>query len=117
MVRLLIDEDFNNIILRGLQRVIPSADIVRVQDVGLRQCTDQQVLAWAADQGRVVVTHDVSTMSVAAFDRIRARLPMPGLMELSQSVGIAAAIAALEFILVSGDDHEWEGLVVYLPIQ
>ena len=35
MLLLVADENFNNDIVRGLQRRKPDVDIVRVQDVGL----------------------------------------------------------------------------------
>ena len=34
-VRFVIDEDFDNDILRGVLRRLPNLDIVRAQDVGL----------------------------------------------------------------------------------
>jgi hypothetical protein len=35
MLKLAADENLNNDILRGLRRMVPAVDIVRVQDVGL----------------------------------------------------------------------------------
>lgn len=61
MLPLLADENFNNDIVRGTWRKEPGLDIVRVQDVGLSGADDATVLAWAADNGRVLLTHDVST--------------------------------------------------------
>lgn len=36
----------------------PNVDIVRVQDVGLSEADDPTVLQWAAQNNRVVLTHD-----------------------------------------------------------
>ncbi len=58
MVRFLADENFNNAILRGLLRRKPDIDIVRVQDVGLSGASDPEILAWAAREDRLVLTHD-----------------------------------------------------------
>ncbi len=66
-LRFLIDEDFDNDILRGVLRKKPDLDIVRVQDVGLSGASDPVVLEWAAQQGRILFTHDVSTMKGYAF--------------------------------------------------
>lgn len=62
MIRLLADENFNADILRGLRRRIPAVDAPRVQDEGMRGADDETVLAWAAAEGRMVLTHDVSTL-------------------------------------------------------
>jgi hypothetical protein len=45
-LRFLIDEDFDNDILRGVLRRRPTVDIVRVQDVGLSGAADPAVLEW-----------------------------------------------------------------------
>lgn len=71
------DEDFNNDILRGLVRRLAHLDVVRVQDIGLRGADDDTVLTRAAVEGRVILTHDVSTLIGRAFERIRAGSSMP----------------------------------------
>ena len=63
MLRLAADENFNGDIVRGLLRRNPKLDIVRVQDVGLSGADDPSVLQWAADKGRIVVTHDISRLA------------------------------------------------------
>jgi hypothetical protein len=35
VIRFLVDEDFNNDVVRGLLRRVPEADLARVQDLGL----------------------------------------------------------------------------------
>ncbi len=58
MIRLAADEDFNNLIVRGVRRRLPEIDFVRVQDCGLRSEPDGAVLDWAAAEDRILVTHD-----------------------------------------------------------
>jgi predicted nuclease of predicted toxin-antitoxin system len=62
MTRFLADENFNHDVLRGLQRRVAHLDIVRVRDVGLRGASDDDVLAHAGAEDRVLLTHDVSTL-------------------------------------------------------
>ncbi len=105
-VRFLVDEDFDNDILRGVLRKLPSLDVVRAQDVGLGGQDDPAVLAWAADEGRIVLTHDVSTMTAHAISRIAAGLAMPGLFAVQQSAAIGEVID--DIVLMS---HELDGSV------
>ncbi len=63
MLRLAADENFNNDIVRGLLRRQPALNIVRIQDVGLSGADDSTVLEWAAQERRVLLTHDVSTIT------------------------------------------------------
>ncbi len=72
MIRLAVDEDFNNDILRGLLRRKPELDIVRTQDAGLSGTDDSAVLEWAAREARILLTHDVTTMTRHARERVRS---------------------------------------------
>ena len=83
MLRLLADENLNHDLIRGVLRRMPSLDLVRVQDVGLRQVDDPSVLEWAAGERRIVLTHDVNTMPAFAFERIRRNQAMPGMFVVS----------------------------------
>jgi predicted nuclease of predicted toxin-antitoxin system len=58
-VKWLADENFDNAIVRGLLRRATGFDIIRVQDVPqIRGKDDSTVLGWAAQNGRVLLTHD-----------------------------------------------------------
>jgi len=117
MLRLATDEDFNNRIVRGLLRRQPDLDILRVQDAGLAGRDDEEVLAWAAGEGRILITHDVTTMKQTAYDRIAAGLPMPGVFEISQDVSIGRAIDELLLLVLYSDKDEWQGQVRFLPLR
>lgn len=117
MIRLAFDENFNNDVLRGLRRRNPTLDVVRVQDAGLSSLDDPAVLAWAAAEGRVLVSHDVATLTAYAYARVEAGLPMPGLIEAGPSVPIREAIADLLLIAECSLVGEWEGQVRYLPLR
>lgn len=99
MLRLTADENFNNDIVRGLIRRNPDVDIVRVQDVGLCGADDPAVLEWAANQGRVLVTHDVSMLSKHAYERVAAGQPMAGVFEVGTNLSVAHAIDDLLLIV------------------
>lgn len=117
MLRLAADENFNYDIVRGILRRNPRADIVRVQDVGLSGADDPTVLEWAAREGRVLVTHDVATMTRYAYERVGTGEPMPGVFEVSRSVPIGLAIEELLLLVEYSLEGEWEGQVRYLPLQ
>lgn len=116
MLRLLADEDFNNDILRGLLRQQAALDIVRVQDVGLRQADDDTVLEWAAHNGRLVVSHDANTMTRAAYERAIQGVPMPGLIVVASTASLHQVIEDLLLLVECSGDDEWAGQVVYVPL-
>ena len=88
MLRLAADENLNGDIVRGLLRRNPDIDIVRVQDAALSGADDPSVLEWAAREGRVVVTHDISTLAAHAFERSAAGRPMPGIFAIRSQAPI-----------------------------
>ncbi len=116
MLRLAADENFNNNIVRGLFRRQPELDLVRIQDAGLSGADDTTVLEWAAQEGRVLLAHDVSTITRYAYERVRAGQPMPGVFEVSRAVPIGRAIEDILLLAECSLDGEWEGQVHYLPL-
>lgn len=117
MLRLLADENFNNQIVRGILRQRPEINIVRVQDVGLSKTDDRIILEWAAQQNRILLTHDVETMTRYAYERVQSGLEMPGVFEVSRSVPIGLAIEEILLIAEGSLEGEWEGQVQYLPLR
>jgi hypothetical protein len=115
-IRLLADENFNHRIVRGLVRRISGLDIVSVQEAGLSGASDAEVLAWAATEQRIVLTHDVSTMSRDAIQRVEAGLSMPGVIECPRSVPIGAAIEDLFLVAECSIEGEWRDTILYLPL-
>ena len=116
MLLLVSDENFNNDIVRGLLRQNPDLDIVRVQDVGLRGEEDPVILEWAANEGRVVLTHDAATMAYFAYERVKVGLSMPGLIEVADDLPIKQVIDDILLMAETSERNEWEGRVIYLPL-
>jgi len=117
MLRLAADENFNNRIVRGLWRRAPALDIVRVQDSGLSGADDPTVLEWAAQEGRILLTHDVSTLTHYAYARVTAGKSMPGIFEVPRAVPIGIAIEDILLLAECSLDGEWEGQTRYLPLR
>ena len=114
MLRFLADENFDQRIIRGLLARAPLTDVVTVQDAGLSARRDQELLAWAANQRRVLLTHDVTTMTGYAYERIAGGQPMPGVFAVHQTVAIGQVIDDLVLLAEASYDDEWEGQVRYL---
>ena len=74
------------------------------------------MLEWAAQEGRVLLTHDVSTITRYAYERVRAGQSMPGVFEASRAVPIGRAIEDILLLAECSLEGEWEGQVRYLPL-
>lgn len=88
MLSLLSDENFNGDIVRGLRLRQPNLDVIRVQDIGLRKTDDPEILAWAADNKRIILTHDRATMPDFAYERLVREEPMPGMFVINDRMPI-----------------------------
>lgn len=117
MLLLVADENFNNDIVRGMLRRKPGLDMVRIQDLDLSGADDATVLEWCAVQGRVLLTHDVTTITRHAYERVLAGKSMPGVFEVPPELPTSAVIEDLLLLVEYSLDGEWEGQVRYLPLR
>lgn len=116
MLSLLIDQNLDQDILQGLYRRIPNLDAVIALDEGLDRATDPELLAWAAENGRLLITHDHQTMPGHVADRIAAGGLVAGVVIVPQQMQIRQAIADLEIIVMCSSEDEWENVVRRLPL-
>jgi hypothetical protein len=116
-MKLISDEDFNNRIVRGLLRRFLLLDLIRVQDVGLAGRHDKEVLAWAAHENRLVLTHDFATMLDFAYDRVADDLKMQGVIAVPQDLPIGQAIEEILTLIEFSLENEWENQVVFVPLK
>ena len=115
--RFLADHDLNEQIIDGVLRREPSIHFVPVRELGLQERADREVLAYAASEGLVVVSHDVNTMPAAAERRNQSREHMAGLVMVAQRLPVGRAIDDLVLIWAATDDSEWRHQTVFLPLS
>lgn len=116
MLPLLIDENLNQQIIRGLKRQVSNLDLLVVQDVGLQGAKDPEVLAWAAEHRRILVTHDVNTIPKHAYERVRSGEPMGGVIVIPGDLAVSVAIAELMIVNECCTPDECDKRILYLPI-
>ena len=116
MPRFLADENFDGPIYRGLLAREPALNVVRVQDVGLMQTPDPDILEWAAQDGRVLLTHDFQTIPGFALGRVQNGLPMPGVLLIQRDTPVGQAIDEILICAGAGTDAGFANQVRYIPI-
>lgn len=117
MLRFAADENFNNHIIRGLRRRAAQLDVLRVQDAGLSGADDREILQWAAREGRILLTHDVSTIAPEVEELIRQGEPPAGVIAVGRGVPVSVAIEEILLLAQCSAEGEWEGQVLYLPLR
>ena len=105
------DNDLDRDIVRGLLRLEPKIDFEAEPLNGLN---DEAVLLIALREDRILVTHDISTITPLFF-RLREGRPLPGVILTPQSYPIGKAVERLHLIWVLTDATEWRNRICYLP--
>ena len=116
-MRLAADENFNGNILTGLRQRYHDVDIVRIQDTALQSAPDSVVLDWAAEERRIILTHDVQTLVNAAYERIKRSLPMPGVILVPNTLAVGAALDNLEIAIGAGQPEDFTDCVTFIPLH
>ena len=114
-VRFQADADLNQVILLATIRREPAIDFQTAMTGGGAGVADPEVLAIAAKDGRVLVTHDRKTMP-RHFAEFMARETSPGLLVIPQSLSVAAAVEDLMLIWSATEAEEWVNRISILPL-
>ena len=116
MLPLAADEDVHGNIIRGLRRRLPDIDLVLLLEAGMGGSPDPVALEWAAREGRVFITQDENTLVGYAWDRVRAGLPMPGVIVRGAGIPIRRAIDELVIVAACGAAEDFKDQVRFLPL-
>ena len=116
MLRLLIDQDLDHDILRGLIRRIPQLDAVTASEIGMSEATDPQLLTLAAWGGRIIVTHDRTTMPIHAAVLMERGKNIAGLFVVLRRLPLHQVIEDLELMITCSENDEWVNVIRYLPL-
>ena len=74
------------------------------------------VLEWAAKEDRILLTHDVQTMTKHAYARIQAGLLMRGVIEVRDDLPIGQAIEEILTALFASRPDELANRITYIPL-
>lgn len=113
-LRFQADADLNEDIVKGVLRREPGIDFRTATLAGLRGLSDLEVLALAAQEGRVLVSHDRKTMP-RTFARFIATRTSPGLFLVSQKTDLLVTIESVLLAWMASDAEEWINQVVAVP--
>ena len=102
-IRFLADADFNRKIVSGVLHQVPEIDFKLAPE--LNGLPDVQVLAYAAREGRNLVTHDRRTMPVH-FGKFIQTQNCPGVFIIPQKIRIRRAIDELILFWAASDAEE-----------
>jgi predicted nuclease of predicted toxin-antitoxin system len=113
-VRFQADNDLDQRIVTATLRLDPAIDFRSASAAGLHDMPDDEVLAYAAREGRVLVSHDRKTMP-DHFARFIAGATSPGVIIVSTKLSIRQASEWLHLLWAASDAEEYVNSVYGLP--
>ena len=118
-IRFLADHNFRDAIVTSLRNKRPLIDFITARDARIHLLPDPQVLAYAREHGRLLLTHDKRTMPAYLDDLLRA-LPSgehsPGGFVVPQKMATGKAINDLLLIWEASEPDEWQDRLTFLPL-
>jgi hypothetical protein len=115
IIRFQADNDLDHRIVVATRRLVPAIDFQTASALGLQgRVPDDRVLALAAEQGHVLVSHDRRTMP-AHFARFIATHTSPGLIIVSQKLPIGTAAEWLYLLWAASEAEEYVNAIYSLP--
>jgi predicted nuclease of predicted toxin-antitoxin system len=113
VIKLASDENFDADIVRGLLRRVPDLDIESVQDANLSGSPDPTILAWAARENRVLLTHDRDTIPNFVYERLIAGESMPGVFLVRNRMSKGQAVDELFWAVHCLSEEECKDQIKY----
>lgn len=114
-VRFQADADLNQRIVLAVLRREPALDFQTAPAAGLAGLADPRVLGICSEEGRVLVTHDCSTMPGHFADFIQ-HAASAGVVLVPQHIPLSPIVEDLLLIWLSSEAEEWMNRICWLPL-
>ncbi len=113
-LRFQADADLNEDIVKGVLRREPEIDFRTATSASLSGLSDLEVLTLAAEEGRILVSHDRKTMPQTFGRFIQSRMS-PGLFLISQKTDLLVSIESVLLAWIASDHEEWINRMAAIP--
>ena len=114
-LRFQADADLNKDVVTGVVRREPGVDFQTAEGAGLHGLDDRQVLALAAREGRILVTHDRRTMPRHFAEFIMTETS-PGIFIVSQKADVFLVIDDLTLVWAASEAQDWVNIICTIPL-
>jgi hypothetical protein len=112
-IRYQADNDLRKAIVHGAVRRQPRLDFRSAQTAKLDSVADPEVLAFAANEERILVSHDFQTMP-KHFRRFTERRSSPGVFLIRQDLPVGDAIESL-LLIWEASEADWVNRLCLIP--
>lgn len=110
------DADLDEDIIWGVKRAEPMIDFQTADEAGIRGLPDSLVLAAAANENRILISHDRRTMPHHFADFIQKQ-SSPGIFLISQGARMSKLIDDIVLIWFASKPEDWIDMISDLPFS
>ena len=114
-IRFQADADLKHSIVVAMLRREPKVDFQTANSANLEGLEDPEVLAIAANENRILVSHDKRTMPQHFAEFIQNQ-DSPGVVIVPQKLSVSDAIEELLLIWHASTPDEWKNRISHLPL-
>ena len=115
-IRFQADNDLNGLIVTATLRREPTIDFQTAQAAGLDRLDDEAVLHRAAEDGRILVTHDKRSMPRHFAGFAAEGHNSPGvLVVIPQDAPLLLVVETLVLIWADGRPEDWANVITKIP--
>ncbi|MTJ09403.1 MULTISPECIES: DUF5615 family PIN-like protein [unclassified Anabaena] len=114
VIKFQADADLKQAIVTGTIRRQPNIDFQSAYTANLEGKKDPEVLEIAAQQDRILVTHDRKTMPLEFGEFIISKTSA-GVLIVSQNLSISEAIEAIILVWEVSQSEEWINQIMSIP--
>ena len=114
-VRFQADNDLNQNLVRAVRRHNLRIDFQTAPEANLHGLDDEAVLAFAANEGRVLVSHDLHTMPLH-FAEFISKQTSAGVILISQDLPLNQAVEELLLIWEASEAEDWVNSMLSIPL-
>jgi hypothetical protein len=114
-IRFQADNDLNQNIVRAVRRHNILIDFQTAHEAKLHNLSDEEVLAFAAGEERILVSHDRRTMPFY-FAEFTSKQTSAGVILISQELPLNQAVAELLLIWEASETEEWVNSMLSIPL-
>ena len=115
IIKFQADNDLKRAIVNGVKRRQPAIDFQTAEEAQLDGLSDEEVLRLAADEGRILVSHDHRTMPVHLANFIASQ-ESAGVILIEQVLPLREAIDELLLIWEASTAEEWINRLEFIPL-
>jgi hypothetical protein len=114
-LRFQADADLKYAIVKAVRQRESSIDFASATESNVEGVSDSELLERAAQEGRILVSHDRRTMPTYFRARLEAGKSSPGLFLVSQRAALGPVVSAIVLAWASSEPSEWRDQVHHLP--